>query len=116
MTAVTSSTLLAEQSLVTVAEVDGSMRFRMLETVREFAADRLNAIGTARRGTRAPGRLGRSVRERHGAGLFGPGELAAIDALGAEENNLADVLRRALRDGDGRWSRACSPGSAPCGR
>ncbi len=41
---------LAEQSLVTVAEVDGMTRFRMLETVREFAADRLNAAGLPRRG------------------------------------------------------------------
>ena len=50
---------LAEQSLVTVGEVDGSTRFRMLETVREFAADRLNARGPARRtpsGGRTPGR------------------------------------------------------------
>ena len=96
----TSSTLLAEQSLVTVAEVDGSMRFRMLETVREFAADRLNTMGLRGEAHARQDDWAAAFAELHGAGLFGPGELAAIDALGAEENNLADVLRRALRDGD----------------
>ena len=85
---------------VTVAEVDGSMRFRMLETVREFAADRLNTMGLRGEAHARQDDWAAAFAELHGAGLFGPGEFAAIDALGAEENNLADVLRRALRDGD----------------
>ena len=49
---------LAEQSLVTVGEVDGSTRFRMLETVREFAADRLNVAGLRPDAQQPAGRLG----------------------------------------------------------
>ena len=104
---------LAEQSLVTVGEVDGSTRFRMLETVREFAADRLTtrACATTRSVGRTPGRRPWSTARRR---LFGPDEIAAVDDLGAEENNLTDVLRRAFRDGDRRAGRAAArlPGRA----
>jgi predicted ATPase/DNA-binding SARP family transcriptional activator len=91
---------LAEQSLVTVGEVDGWTRFRMLETVREFAADRLNTAGLRRDAQSRQDAWSIDVVEREGSRLFGPDEIAAVGALGTEENNLTDVLRRALRDGD----------------
>ena len=91
---------LAEQSLVTVGEVDGSTRFRMLETVREFAADRLNLAGLRPDAQRRQDAWATDLVDRAGSRLFGPDEIAAVGALGTEENNLTDVLRRALRDGD----------------
>ena len=91
---------LAEQSLVTVGEVDGSTRFRMLETVREFAADRLNLAGLRADAQHRQDTWATDLVDRAGSRLFGPDEIAAVDELGAEENNLTDVLRRALRDGD----------------
>ena len=91
---------LAEQSLLTVAEADGATRFRMLETVREFAADRLTASGLRDDAQQRQDAWAAAYVDRCGAGLFGPDEIAAVDDLAAEENNLADVLRRALRDGD----------------
>ena len=91
---------LAEQSLLTVAEADGGTRFRMLETVREFAADRLTASGLRDDAQQSQDAWAAAYVDRCGAGLFGPREIAAVDDLAAEENNLADVLRRALRDGD----------------
>ena len=83
-----------------VGEVDGATRFRMLETVREFAADRLNSTGL-----RADAQAGRTSGRRTWSSstrrrLFDTDEIAAVDELRAEENNLTDVLRRALRDGD----------------
>ncbi len=91
---------LAEQSLLTVTEAAGATRFRMLETVREFAADRLTATGLRDDAQRRQDVWAQAFVSRCGAWLFGPREIEAVDALGAEENNLADVLRRALRDGD----------------
>ena len=91
---------LAEQSLLTVSEVEGAARFRMLETVREFAAERLTEAGLRPDAhQRQDGWAVDLVRREH-AGLFTPDEIVAINAIRAEENNLADVLRRALRDGD----------------
>jgi predicted ATPase/DNA-binding SARP family transcriptional activator len=91
---------LAEQSLLTVGEVDGATRFRMLETVREFAADRLNASGLREDAQRCQDRWAVALAATYGARLFGDGEIAAVGVLNREENNLADVLRRALRHGD----------------
>jgi len=88
---------LAEQSLVTVTEAGGTTRFRMLETVREFAADRLAASGLREDAQHRQDEWALAFVERCGAELFGPEEFTAVDLLGAEENNLADVLRRALR-------------------
>ncbi|MBF4769059.1 AAA family ATPase [Nocardioides agariphilus] len=91
---------LAEQSLLTVAELDGTTRFRMLETIREFGAERLSEAGLRPDAHRCQDAWAVDlVRVQHTV-MFTPDEIAAINAIGAEENNLADVLRRALRDGD----------------
>ncbi|MEO6512060.1 MAG: AAA family ATPase, partial [Nocardioides sp.] len=91
---------LAEQSLLTVSEVDRGTRFRMLETVREFAAERMATAGLREDAQRRQDAWAAAYVDRCGAGLFGPDEIAAVGDLAAEENNLADVLRRAIRDGD----------------
>ena len=49
---------------------------------------------------RRPARLGRRLRVRPSGGITGAGQFAAIDALSAEETNLADELRGAIADGD----------------
>ncbi len=92
--------VLAEQSLVAVTDVEGVARFRMLETVREFATDRLLSAGEREDAWRRQAVWARDLVDTHAPGLFGMGELAEVDALLTEENNLADVLRRALGDGD----------------
>ncbi len=94
---------LAEQSLVVVVDADGEARFRMLETVREFAAAELTSTGLRADARRAQNVWAAGFVEHHARLLFDiDGQISAIDALHAEENNLADVLRRALRDGDPR--------------
>ena len=91
---------LAEQSLLTVSEAEGASRFRMLETIREFAAERLVASGFHEDAQRRQDEWAAAYVDRCAKWLFGPDEIAAVDALAAEENNLADVLRRAIREGD----------------
>ncbi|MCM3885689.1 AAA family ATPase, partial [Frankia sp. R82] len=92
---------LVDQSLLSVRESAGGVRYRMLETVREFGRLRLTAAGDeapARRALRAWA-VGHATR--HGAELVSERQFDAIDALAAEETNLADELRAALVEGDG---------------
>jgi predicted ATPase/DNA-binding SARP family transcriptional activator len=91
---------LVDQSLLTVVETPAGVRYRMLETVREFGWLRLAEAGEGEQARAA--RLAWAVRHAQAAAdqLFGPGQLAAIDTLTAEEANLTDVLRHALAAGD----------------
>jgi predicted ATPase len=91
---------LVDQSLLSVRETPAGVRMRMLETVREFGRMRLAEAGedTAARAALRHWATGyaRAQQDR----VTGPGQFAAIDALDAEETNLADELRAALADGD----------------
>jgi predicted ATPase len=91
---------LVSQSLLSVRETGAGVRYRMLETVREFGRMQLvdagedgEAHGTLRRWAVAYAR-------DYGDRLTGSDQFTAIDALAAEETNLADELRAAIGDGD----------------
>ena len=88
---------LVDQSLLTVGEHRGAIRYRMLETVREFGALRLGETGRPRAPHSMPSSSGRSgSRADVRPDLFGAGQVAAVDLLDVEETNLADVLRQRL--------------------
>jgi predicted ATPase/DNA-binding SARP family transcriptional activator len=91
---------LVGQSLLTVRDDDGPVRYRMLEMVREFGLVRLAEAGHDV-GARAVLR-GWAVARCEAAlvDLHGPGQVAAVRSLASEENNLAEVLRRSLGEGD----------------
>ena len=72
----------------------------MLETVREFGRLQLAAAGEEASASAAQRSWAAGYASAHQAGLTGAGQFAAIDALGAEETNLADELRGAMADGD----------------
>ncbi|WP_205529041.1 AAA family ATPase [Microbacterium halotolerans] len=91
---------LAAQSLLTVADADGAVRYRMLETVREFGLIRLRESDEEPQTRLAQRGWAVALADRTSPRLYGPDQLAAIDALSAEEANLADTLHRALGDGD----------------
>ncbi|MCL2584051.1 MAG: AAA family ATPase, partial [Streptosporangiales bacterium] len=91
---------LVDQSLLSVREDPAGIRYRMLETVREFGVLRLAAAGEERAARGALRSWATGYAFEHGGRLSGPGQFAAIDALAAEETNLADELRAALADGD----------------
>ena len=91
---------LVGQSLLSLRESPLGLRYRMLETVREFGVMQLVAAGEdlqARAALRgwATG-YARDCRAR----LTGADQFAAVDAVHAEEVNLADELRAALAGGD----------------
>jgi predicted ATPase/DNA-binding SARP family transcriptional activator len=93
---------LVGQSLLSVRETPGGVRYRMLETVREFGRLRLSDAGEDSEARAAQRRWTTAYARGHGARLTGRDQFAAVDALRAEEINLADELRGAIADGDRR--------------
>src|SRR5690606_5568754 len=91
---------LVAQSLLTVAETACGVRYRMLETVREFGRMRLEAAGETAEARAAVRAWAVEYARRHGARLHSPEQADAVDRLRAEETNLADMLREALDDPD----------------
>nr|WP_246305969.1 BTAD domain-containing putative transcriptional regulator [Allobranchiibius huperziae] len=90
---------LVSQSLLTVVE-DDTVRYRMLETVREFGRDRLEQTG---RGTTVRGAVrawALHVSRTTAARFFGPDQIDTIDALTRDEGNLAVELDRAIASDD----------------
>ncbi len=89
---------LVEQSLV-VAEDGPEARYRLLEPVRQYAADRLAASGeadvVAERATAAVLDLADAAR----AGLTGPAQGAWLDRLERDHGNLAAALGRLVGAG-----------------
>ena len=91
---------LVDQSLLSIREAGGAVRYRMLETVREFGRMQLVDAGEDRDARAARRRWAVGYARRYRAALMGLDQLAAIDAVAAEEINLADELRDAIGDGD----------------
>jgi predicted ATPase/DNA-binding SARP family transcriptional activator len=91
---------LVDQSLLSVREAPAGVRYRMLETVREFGRMQLAGAGEEASARAAQRRWAVGYASAHQAALTGTGQFGAIDALSAEETNLADELRGAIADGD----------------
>jgi hypothetical protein len=91
---------LVDQSLLSVREVPAGLRYRMLETVREFGRMQLVQAGEEASARAAQRSWAVGYASAHQAGITGAGQYAAVDALSAEETNLADELRSAIADGD----------------
>ncbi|GAA2453466.1 hypothetical protein GCM10010388_49220 [Streptomyces mauvecolor] len=92
---------LVDKSLVVAAPDDtGEMRYRLLETVAEYATERLEAAGDRGAAERRHLTYYREFARRTDVGLRGPGQRGAIDAFEREYENLRTALRRsvALRD------------------
>ena len=94
-------TFLADQSLVRAEEIDGGLRFRMLDTIREFAAEQLTARGEReeieRRHTAAFVALAESLTSR----LSGDDQRRWLGRLERDHDNIRAVLDRAATAGDG---------------
>ncbi len=91
---------LVRKSLMTVEETRGPSRYGLLETIRQFAQDQLDATGA-----------GDEVRHRHAHVVAneavacwrrwdGPGYRAAVDWVEAEFDNLRAAFRWAADHGD----------------
>jgi predicted ATPase/class 3 adenylate cyclase len=88
---------LMDVSLITVAEgADGEPRVGLLETVREFALERLAEAGELDSGQRRHAEYYAALAEQAHPQLYGPAQLAALDRLEAEHDNLRAALTWSL--------------------
>ncbi|MER7562889.1 BTAD domain-containing putative transcriptional regulator [Streptomyces sp. NPDC097941] len=96
---------LVDKSLVVAApspgQGDGEMRYRLLETVAEYAGERLDEVdGLRADAERAHLTYYRELARTTDPLLRGPGQLDAIGRLEREYENLRTALRRAVADRD----------------
>jgi predicted ATPase/class 3 adenylate cyclase len=88
---------LADVSLITVTEgADGEPRLGMLETIREYALERLEQDDDADGARRRHAEHYAAVAEQALAQVDRPGQLAALDRLEAEHDNLRAALAWSL--------------------
>lgn len=92
--------VLVEQSLLVMAEDHASARFRALETIREYAASRLDAAGEHDDAVAAQRRWAVDLAGRSEDLVIADDQVELVDVLVREQNNLTDVLRHALSVGD----------------
>ncbi|WP_406132076.1 BTAD domain-containing putative transcriptional regulator [Streptomyces sp. NBC_00989] len=92
---------LVDKSLVVAAPSgDGEMRYRLLETVAEYAGERLDEAGRRARAERAHLTYYRELARTTDPLLRGPGQLAAVGRLELEYENLRTALRHAVAERD----------------
>jgi predicted ATPase len=91
---------LVDQSLVRAIGDAAETRFGMLETIREFAVERLEATGEAVDDRARHETYYLELAERGHDPLGGAGQIEWLDRFRREEDNFRAVLRRALRRGD----------------
>ncbi|WP_328453128.1 AfsR family transcriptional regulator [Streptomyces sp. NBC_00386] len=94
---------LIDKSLVVAApsgEADLEMRYRLLETVAEYAGERLDESGAREATERAHLTYYRELARTTDPLLRGPGQRAAIDHIEREYENLRTALRHAVTERD----------------
>ncbi|MGW4868102.1 AfsR/SARP family transcriptional regulator [Streptomyces chartreusis] len=92
---------LVDKSLVVAAPSgDGEMRYRLLETVAEYAGERLDEAGQRAEAGRAHLTYYRELARTTDPLLRGPGQLAAVQRLEREYENLRTALRHAVAGGE----------------
>ncbi|WP_051238171.1 ATP-binding protein [Acidipropionibacterium jensenii] len=89
---------LVNQSLLTASDVPrtGHVRYRMLETVREFAGHRLELSGESAEVEVRVRDWADSFSRRALPTTYGPGQLATFRAVEEEQDNLVAVLHHAV--------------------
>ncbi|PKT72363.1 AfsR family transcriptional regulator [Streptomyces populi] len=94
---------LVDKSLVVAApsgEGDTQMRYRLLETVAEYARERLDESGARGATERAHLTYYRELARTTDPLLRGPGQRSAIDVIEREYENLRTALRHAVAERD----------------
>lgn len=96
---------LVDHSLVRrIEDADGAPRFAMLEVVWEFALERLVASGKADAAQRRHAVFYLGMAERTEAMLRGPGQMAWLDRLEREIDNLRAALDWAFSSGEAAFA------------
>lgn len=91
---------LVDQSLVRQVEEHGHVRFGLLETIREFAAERLAENGEAAEIRRRHAAHYTSLAERAAPNLVGDERSTWLDQLEHEHDNLRAAIGWAIETGD----------------
>jgi predicted ATPase/DNA-binding SARP family transcriptional activator len=99
---------LVDQSLLQVADTPTGARFRMLETVREFATARRDAAGETDQVVAAFLAWARGFGVAHHDQPFGPDPYAPLERMRAEQDNLVQALRYGLARAAGATVAATS--------
>ncbi|PXX66719.1 putative ATPase [Nocardia tenerifensis] len=93
-------TALTEKSLLLLAD-DSGPRYRMLDTIRQYARDRLAEAGEAEQARRAHLAYFTELADTAEPRLRRAEQLAWLAVLEAEHDNIAAAMRGALAAGDG---------------
>ncbi|HEX9035177.1 MAG TPA: AfsR/SARP family transcriptional regulator, partial [Streptosporangiaceae bacterium] len=99
---------LADQSLLKVADTASGVRYRMLETVREFAAVHRENAGETERDTGRFLAWARDFGVAHHDSVLTGEDLFAFELIRAEQDNLVLALRHGLDRRDGGTVAAVS--------
>ncbi len=91
---------LVDRSLVSAVHGAGGPRYRLLESVTAYCADRLTEAAETERIRERHGRYFTALAERAEQGLYGPDQREWLRCLDAETANMRDVLRHATKQGD----------------
>ncbi len=92
---------LVDKSLV-VASGQRQVRYRLLETVRAYAAERLDEAGEAGPTAAAHADYFLALAERAEPEIRGPDQITWLDTLTTEHDNCAVAIRHAMSTGDAR--------------
>ncbi|MFF0478651.1 BTAD domain-containing putative transcriptional regulator [Streptomyces sp. NPDC004284] len=87
---------LVDKSLVVAVPGETGMRYRLLETVAEYAGERLDEAGERAAAERRHLTHYRELARRTDPELRGSGQAAAVARLGSEYGNIRSALRRAV--------------------
>jgi predicted ATPase/class 3 adenylate cyclase len=94
------SRLVDDSLLLRDDAADGEPRFRLLETIREYAQERLVATDEAGRFIRRHAAYVADLAETLEKDLLGNQQVASLDRLTLEHDNIRAVLRWSAADGD----------------
>ena len=91
---------LVDKSLATVEVEDGQLRYRMLETIREFGLERLVEDGRIERARSAHAHSLQHLVSHYAGLLRGPDQLVGFATLAREAENITAALRYLGESGD----------------
>jgi predicted ATPase len=98
---------LVDKHLVQVSEVGGKTRYKMLETIREYAFGRLDATGDTEDARSRHAAHYVAFVEQAGRGLKGPDERAWLERVEEEADNLRAAVTWSLASADTKAAAAC---------
>lgn len=104
---------LVAQSVVLITEREGQPRYWLLETIRQYGAEKLAESGEGDRVRVLHRDFHRGLAERIADGWYGPGQEEGLARLRAEHGNLRIALEQSDPSPRWRWPPRCASTGAP---